>query len=68
MTGGVCIGDDTWLGTNTVIAGTVRIGRHCVIGANSVVTEDIPDFCVAAGNPCKVIKKYNSCTKSWERI
>lgn len=66
--GGVQIGDDTWLGTNTVIAGTVNIGKHCVIGANSVVTEDIPDFCVAVGSPCKVIKKYNSVTKRWERI
>lgn len=65
--GGVRIGDDTWIGTNVVIAGTVEIGNHCVIGANSVVTHDIPDYSVAAGIPCKVIKQYNTETKQWEK-
>lgn len=55
--GGVSIGDDTWIGTNVVIAGTVEIGKHCVIGANSVVTHDIPDYSVAVGCPAKVIKR-----------
>ena len=55
--GGVSIGDDTWIGTNVVIAGTVEIGKHCVIGANSVVTHDIPDYSVVAGCPAKVIKQ-----------
>lgn len=50
-----------------VIAGTVEIGNHCVIGANSVVTHDIPDYSVAAGIPCKVIKQYNTETKQWEK-
>lgn len=51
------IGDDSWLGTNVVIVGTVKIGKHCVIGANSLVNSDIPDFSVAVGCPCKVIKR-----------
>lgn len=55
--GGVSIGDDTWIGTNVVIAGTVEIGKHCVIGANSVVTHDIPDCSVVAGCPARVIKQ-----------
>ena len=55
--GGVSIGDDTWIGTNVVIAGTVEIGKHCVIGANSVVTHDIPDYSVVAGCPAKIIKQ-----------
>lgn len=55
--GGVSIGDDTWIGTNVVIAGTVEIGKHCVIGANSVVTHDIPDYSVVAGCPARVIKQ-----------
>ncbi|CBK75192.1 hypothetical protein CIY_25830 [Butyrivibrio fibrisolvens 16/4] len=63
----VVIGDDTWLGTNVVVVGTVTIGKHCVIGANSVVTQDIPDYCVAAGIPCKIIKKYNFGTGIWEK-
>ena len=64
--GGISIGDETWIGTGVVIAGTVTIGKHCVIGANSVVTKDIPDYCVAAGNPCKIIKRYSFETKQWE--
>ena len=47
--------------------GTVEIGKHCVIGANSVVTHDIPDYCVAAGSPCKVLKRYNMVSREWER-
>lgn len=68
MGGGIKIGDGTWLGTNVVIAGSIQIGKHCVIGANSVVTKDIPDYCVAAGIPCKIIKKYNFLTKKWESM
>ena len=45
------------VGINAVIVGNVKIGKHCVIGANSVVTKDIPDYCVAVGSPAKVIKK-----------
>lgn len=65
--GKVTIGDGTWIGTNAVIVGNVRIGRHCVVGANSVVTKDIPDYCVAAGIPAKIIKKYNFDTCTWDR-
>lgn len=61
------IDDGTWLGTNVVVVGNVHIGRHCVIGANSVVNKDIPDYSVAAGSPCKVIKRYNLQTNKWER-
>lgn len=52
----VFIGDDSWIGCNVTILPGVRIGRHVVIGANSVVTHDMPDDSVCAGNPCKVIK------------
>lgn len=64
----VDIGDDTWLGTHVAIAGNIRIGKHCVIGANSVVTKDIPDYSVAVGIPAKVIKRYNFETNTWERV
>lgn len=66
--GAIKIGKDSWIGTNVVIVGKVTIGKGTVIGANSVVTKDIPDYCVAVGNPCRVIKKYNSEKKEWERI
>ncbi|MDR3309575.1 MAG: acyltransferase [Tannerella sp.] len=62
------IGDGTWIGTNAVIAGNVRIGKNCVIGANSVVTRDIPDYCVAAGAPCRIIKQYDQENKKWKKI
>ena len=60
------IGDDCWIATNVVIVGSVRIGKHVVIGANSVVVNDIPSFCVAVGTPAKVIKKYNFDNNEWE--
>ena len=46
----------------------IHIGKHCVIGANSVVTKNIPDYCVAAGVPARIIKKYNFTTETWEKI
>lgn len=50
----ISIGKDSWLGNNAVIM--ANIGKHCVIAAGSVVTKDIPDYSIAAGNPAKVIK------------
>lgn len=52
----VTIGDNVWVGGNTVILPGVTIGSNTVIGAGSVVTHDIPSWVVAAGNPCKVIR------------
>ena len=63
----VHIGDGSWLGTHVVIAGNITIGKHCVIGANSVVKHDIPDYCVAAGIPARIIKRYDFGTKSWRK-
>jgi acetyltransferase-like isoleucine patch superfamily enzyme len=54
--GPVRIGDNCWIGLNTIITGGVTIGRRCIIGANSVITRDIPPFSVAAGVPAKVIR------------
>lgn len=53
----VTLGDNVWVGGNTVILPGVHIGSNTVIGAGSVVTKDIPDWVIAAGNPCKVIRK-----------
>ena len=52
----VSIGEGSYIGINAVIVGNVKIGKHCVIGANSVVTKDVPDYCVAVGSPTRVIK------------
>ena len=53
----ITIGDNVWIGGNTVICPGVHVGDNVVIGAGSVVTKDIPDWCVAAGNPCRVLRK-----------
>ena len=50
------IGDNVWLGAHVVVTSGVTIGRRAVIGANSVVTSDIPEFCVAAGAPARVLR------------
>ncbi|MDD4640936.1 MAG: acyltransferase [Bacteroidales bacterium] len=63
----IVIGDESWIGSNAVIVSGVTIGKHCVIAAGSVVTKNIPPFSIAAGNPAKVIKKYNEITGTWER-
>lgn len=53
----VVIGNNVWIGMNVVIMPGVTIGNNTIIGANSLVTKDIPDNVIAAGNPCRVIKK-----------
>lgn len=53
---GVIIGDNVWVGGNVVINPGVKIGNNVVIGSGSVVTKDIPDNVIAAGNPCKFIR------------
>lgn len=59
----VAIGDNVWIGGNSVICPGVHIGHNVVIGAGSVVTKDIPDWSIAAGNPCKVIRKISDADK-----
>ena len=61
----VTIGDNVWIGGNTVICPGVTIGSNCVIGAGSVVTKDIPDWSMAAGNPCRVIRKITDEDKRY---
>ena len=61
----VTIGDNVWFGGNTVIMPGVHIGSNTVIGAGSVVTKDIPDWSVAVGNPCRVIKKITEEDKKY---
>jgi acetyltransferase-like isoleucine patch superfamily enzyme len=51
------IGDNVWCGANVVVTSGVTIGERCVIGANSVVTTDIPPFSIAAGAPAKVLRQ-----------
>ena len=57
--GKVIIGNNVWIGDNVVILPGAKIGDGCIIGANSVVSSDIPDMCVAAGVPAKPIRHLN---------
>jgi acetyltransferase-like isoleucine patch superfamily enzyme len=57
--GPVEIGDGTWIGIGVAIMANVTVGRNCVIGAGSVVTTDIPDFCIAAGVPAKIMRRID---------
>jgi len=51
------IGDNVWCGANVVVTSGVTVGERCVIGANSVVTTDIPPFSIAAGTPARVVRE-----------
>lgn len=50
------VGDGTTIFAGAVVVGAVKIGRHCVIGANSVVTNDVPDYSTAVGAPARVVR------------
>ena len=54
---GITIGDNVWIGGNTVVNPGITISSNVVIGSGSVVTKDIPDGVIAVGNPCRVIRK-----------
>ena len=62
----VLIGDGTWIGDNVGVVGC-RIGRNCVIGANSLVLRDVPDHCVAVGSPARIVKRYCRDRNGWFR-
>lgn len=63
----VIIGEGSWIGENVCVCGA-SIGKHCVIGANSVVTSDIPDYCIAVGSPARVIKHYDFSKSEWVKV
>ena len=61
----ICIKRGCWIGQNTVISSGVTIGELSIIGANMVVTRDIPARCIAIGSPAKIIKKWNEKDQRW---
>jgi acetyltransferase-like isoleucine patch superfamily enzyme len=63
----VSIGNNVWIGENVCILPGVKIGNGCIIGANSVVNKDIPDNCIIAGAPAKVVKMYSIDKRIWKK-
>lgn len=63
----IIIGDDVWLAAGVTVCGGVKIGNGAIIGANSVVTRDIPSNVFAAGNPCKVIREVTPEDTIWKK-
>lgn len=63
----VIIGEKVWIGEGVIVMPGVSSGNGCVIGAHSIVNTNVPDNCIAAGAPAKVIKRYNFESNKWER-
>jgi len=63
----VIIKDNVWLGEFVTVLPGVSIGKGSIIGANSVVAKDIPDYSIAVGSPARVIKKFNFDLNKWEK-
>ncbi|MFA6275878.1 MAG: acyltransferase [Pedobacter sp.] len=61
----IFIETNCWLGHNVSVIGNVRIGYGSIVGANTVITKDIPPFSMVVGNPAKIIKTYNFSLKKW---
>lgn len=64
----IVVEDEVWIGANAVITAGVTIGKHSVVAAGSVVVKDVPPYSVVAGNPGKILKKYDPSKKLWERV
>jgi acetyltransferase-like isoleucine patch superfamily enzyme len=66
--GYVQIGADSWIAYGACILPNVTIGKHCIIGALSVVNKDIPPYSLAVGSPAKVVKQYDFDRGEWVRV
>ncbi len=57
--------EQAFLGVGVAVMPNVRIGKHCIIGANSVVTKSLPDYSICVGSPARVVKRYDHEAKAW---
>ncbi len=64
----ICIEDGVWIGEKVSILPGVVIGKRSIVAANSVVNKSIPPYCIAAGSPAKVVKKYDFTEHCWRRV
>lgn len=63
----IIIGVNCWFGHGVFVLGNVKIGHGSIIGANTIITKDIPPFSMVVGNPARIIKTYNFTTNKWEK-
>ena len=66
--GQITIGEGSWIGHGAAIVcsrGKLTLGRHCVVAANAVVTKSAPPYSVLAGNPARIIRRYDPKSKTW---
>ena len=66
--GAVEIGSHVWIGDNAVIVGPITIGEGSIIGANSVVRVDVPEFTMVGGIPARPIRRFEPATGRWEKL
>jgi lipopolysaccharide O-acetyltransferase len=66
-TNGVNIGNNVWIGESVSILPGVTIGENAIIGANTLVNKDVPENCIAVGNPVRIVKRFNFETRRWEK-
>jgi acetyltransferase-like isoleucine patch superfamily enzyme len=64
----IVIGENSWIGANAVITSGVVIGKHVVVAGGSVVTKSVEDYSIVAGNPARVIKRFNFDLNQWVRV
>ena len=62
------IGENCFIGSGAKILPGTKLGKQVIVGCNSVVKGEFPDYCVIAGIPAKIIKKYNLHTNQWEKV
>lgn len=62
------IGENCFIGIGVAIQAGTKLGKQCIVGSNSVVRGEFPDYCVIVGSPAKIVKKYNFETNNWEKI
>ena len=66
--GPIVIGKGCWLAFGCHVLSGVKIGEHCVVAANAVVTRDVPPYSVVAGNPARIVKQYDFKKKQWIKL
>lgn len=66
--GAVIIEDNVWIGDNVIILGPVRIGAGAIVGANSVISSDVPASCMVVGAPAKVVKQFDGELNLWKKV